>query len=152
MLVTPLCHLLYYNDDGATEMRGRGLQNAETVLQYFVVVPIGWLQSVIGYQCHFCVTFSIPNSVYKRFRVRGEGGRLESPTGRDLAVFSVVRNTGYRKSLHAIGTSSFNPALSVHVSWRCFPLGTKTFPPFLALNCPNMLYSSLPRSKRRCFS
>ena len=90
--------------------------------------------------------------VYRRFRVCGEGGRPELLTGRDLTVFSVVWNAGYRNRSTQLVRVCLAPALSVHLWWKGFPLGTETSPPFLALNRPNTLYSSLPRSKHRCFS
>ena len=69
----------------------------------------------------------------RRFRVCGEGGRLESPTGSDLTVFSVVWNAGYRKSLYAIGTNLFSPRAVRSLIEKAFSSWYRNVPTILGL-------------------
>ena len=60
-----------------------------------------------------------------RFRVCGEGGRLESPTGFDLTVFSVIWNATFRKLLHEIGTICLAVCTICSLVCLCFLLVQK---------------------------
>ena len=109
-------------------------------LQYFWVgcpdrmVAIGSIINLVtSFFCDFPYTQFYWRTVYRRFRVRGEGGRPESLTGCDSTVFSVVWNKGYRKSLHAIGTSLFSPRAVCSLIEKAFSSWYRNIPTILSL-------------------